>query len=165
MNPFSTRPDEPIGLLLRLGRVRWGLLVAAIFLMLIGLATVHSASSELSVDYLPRQAAWIGIGLAIMLIAFSIDYQLLLAFAWPIYGLSIVSLLLILLLGHEAGGARSWLGFGGFGGQPAEFAKLATALLLGPLPGGGQPSSAERAADSRCGCPHPGADVPHRGRA
>ena len=130
MRPFSNRSDEPISLLLRLGSVRWGLLVAALFLMVIGLATVHSASSELTVDYLPRQAAWIGIGLALMLVVFSIDYQLLMAFAWPIYGLSIVSLIVVLVLGHEAGGARSWLGIGGLGGQPAEFAKLATALIL-----------------------------------
>lgn len=130
MRPFSTRPDDQLGLLLRLGRVRWGLLMAALCLMVIGLATVHSASSELTIDYLPRQAAWIGIGLMLLLIAFSIDYQHLLAFAWPLYGLSIASLLLILAVGQEAGGARSWLGVGSFGGQPAEFAKLATALIL-----------------------------------
>jgi rod shape determining protein RodA len=110
--------------------VRWGLLVGALCLLAVGLATVHSASSELSIDYLPRQALWIGIGLVLMLIAFSIDYQLLMAFAWPIYGLSLASLAVVLLFGHEAGGARSWFSFGGFGGQPAEFAKLATALAL-----------------------------------
>ena len=130
MRPISTRPDEPLGLLHRLRGVRWGLLVAALGLLVIGLATVHSASSELATDYLPRQAVWIGIGLVMLIVTFSIDYQLLMAFAWPLYGLSIASLLLILVLGHEAGGARSWLGIGGFGGQPAEFAKLATALVL-----------------------------------
>lgn len=130
MRRISARADEPLGLLLRLGSVRWGLLVAALLLAAIGLATVHSASSELPVDYLPRQAAWIGVGLMLMLIAFAIDYQLLMAFAWPLYGLSVVSLLMVLVLGHEAGGARSWFGLGSFGGQPAEFAKLATALAL-----------------------------------
>ncbi len=130
MRSISSRADEPLGLLLRLGQVRWGLLLAALCLIVIGLATVHSASSELSVDYLPRQAAWVGLGLLLLLVAFSVDYQRLIAFAWPLYGLSVASLVLILVLGHEAGGARSWLGFGGFGGQPAEFAKIATALIL-----------------------------------
>ena len=130
MRRISAHADEPLGLLLRLGSVRWGLLVAALLLMAIGLATVHSASSELAVDYLPRQAAWIGVGLLVMLVVFSIDYQLLIAFAWPLYGLSLVSLVLVLVVGHEAGGARSWLGVAGFGGQPAEFAKLATVLVL-----------------------------------
>jgi len=110
--------------------VRWGLLLGALCLLAIGLATVHSASSELAIDYLPRQAVWIGIGLVLMGIAFSTNYQLLMAFAWPIYGLSLVSLALVLVFGHEAGGARSWFSIGGFGGQPAEFAKLATALAL-----------------------------------
>ncbi len=110
--------------------MRWGLLLGTLCLLVIGLATVHSASSELATDYLPRQAVWICIGLVLMVIAFSIDYQLLMAFAWPIYGLSMASLTLVLVIGHEAGGARSWFGIGGLGGQPAEFAKLATALAL-----------------------------------
>ena len=130
MRPISTRPEEPLGLLLRLRNVRWGLLVASVLLLGVGLATVHSASSELTVDYLPRQALWIVIGLGAMLVAFAIDYQRLMAFVWPLYGLSLASLVLVLLLGHEAGGARSWLGIGSLGGQPAEFAKLATALAL-----------------------------------
>lgn len=130
MRHISARPDERLGLLLRLHSVRWGLLVAALCLLVVGLATVHSASSELTIDYLPRQAVWIALGLLMMVIAFSIDYQLLMAFAWPVYGLSLASLVLVLLFGHEAGGSRSWVGIGGLGGQPGEFAKLATVLAL-----------------------------------
>lgn len=130
MRRFSNHADERLGLLLRLSSVRWGLLVAALLLMAIGLATVHSASSELAVDYLPRQAAWIGVGLLVMLIVFSIDYQLMIAFAWPLYFLALASLALVLLFGHEAGGARSWLRIGSVGIQPSEFAKLATVLVL-----------------------------------
>lgn len=130
MRHISGRPDEGRGLLPRLRSVRWGLLVAALCLLAVGLVTVHSASSELTIDYLPRQAVWIGVGLLLMVIAFTIDYQLLMAFAWPLYGLSLASLVLVLVLGHEAGGSRSWIGIGGFGGQPGEFAKLATVLAL-----------------------------------
>ena len=106
------------------------MLAAALLLCAIGLAMVHSASSELQVDFLPRQAMWVGIGLLLMLIAFSLDYHVVLGLAIPIYVLSLVALALVLVLGHRAGGARSWIGLASLGGQPSEVAKLATALML-----------------------------------
>ncbi len=122
-------PDERPALR-HLARVRWGLLVAALLLAGVGLVTVHSASAELAVDYLPRQAAWVGVGLIAFLVSFSVDYQLLTKFALFIYTVTLVLLLLVLLVGEEGGGARSWLGFGGLRFQPSEFAKLSAALLL-----------------------------------
>jgi rod shape determining protein RodA len=124
--PESVRGDQ----LRRLGGARWGLVVAALLLSAIGLATVHSASSELAVDYLPRQALFVGAGLLLFLIALSIDYRVLLGLSIPAYLLSTVLLIAVLVVGHEAGGARSWLGVGGWRLQPSEFAKIATALLL-----------------------------------
>jgi rod shape determining protein RodA len=50
--------------------------------------------------------------------------------AVPIYVAGIVSLVLILFFGHEAGGARSWIGIGGLGGQPSDLMKLAVVLVL-----------------------------------
>ncbi len=113
-----------------LAGVRWGMLAAALLLSAIGLAMVHSASSEMQIDFLPRQAMWVGIGLLLMLIAFSVDYHVLLGLAIPIYAVSLASLALVLVLGHRAGGARSWIGLASLGGQPSEVAKLATVLML-----------------------------------
>jgi rod shape determining protein RodA len=106
------------------------MLAAALALALVGLAMVHSASSELPLDYLPRQMAWVGLGLLLLLVAFSIDYHVLMGFAIPLYSLALVLLVLVLVAGHEAGGSRSWIGIGGWRLQPSEFAKLATALIL-----------------------------------
>ena len=39
-------------------------------------------------------------------------------------------LILVLVAGHKIYGARRWLGFGGFGIQPAEIAKLATLVAI-----------------------------------
>ncbi len=128
--PIAGLGEERRPTLRHLASIRWGLLAAAILLSIIGLAMVHSASSELRADYLPRQALWVGIGLLVMLIAFSFDYHVLLGLSIPLYVVGNLSLILIFFLGHRAGGARSWIGFGAFGGQPSEFAKLATCLLL-----------------------------------
>ena len=115
----------------RLGNVRWSLLLVALMLTVVGAATVHSASAEMPVEYLGRQLAWVGAGLVVFLAAFSLDYQRLAILALPIYGVAILLLALVLLVGQVRGGARSWFAVGPFGIQPSEVAKLATALLLG----------------------------------
>jgi rod shape determining protein RodA len=125
----ASLPDER-PFLRQLATVRWALLIVAVLISLIGLVTVHSASSELAIDYLPRQAVWLGLGLLAFVLAFSFDYQVLTKFSLPIYTVAMLLLLLVLLIGQEAGGARSWLGVGTYRLQPSEFAKVATGLLL-----------------------------------
>ena len=51
-------------------------------------------------------------------------------FSVVFYVASLILLALVLILGKEAGGARSWLGIGAYRLQPSEFAKIATALFL-----------------------------------
>lgn len=114
----------------RLGNIHWGPLLAALALCAIGLATVSSASAVGGTDYLPRQALWIGIGLIAMLIVFQVDYHTWIELAPVFYTASIAMLIAVLVVGRQVGGARSWLGIGSLGGQPSEFAKLATALML-----------------------------------
>lgn len=120
--------DRP--LLRHLADVRWVLLVAALLLAVVGLATVHSASSELAIDYFPRQATWVGLGLLGLLAAFGVDYHKLAKFAPVIYAAGLLALVAVLFFGSVRGGARSWFGFGSFGLQPSEFAKLTTAVML-----------------------------------
>ncbi|MFQ5525295.1 MAG: rod shape-determining protein RodA [Thermoanaerobaculia bacterium] len=126
---FGTFPEQQLTLR-HLAGVRWGLLVSALVLALVGLATIHSASSELAIDYLPRQALRIVLGLLAFAIAFSLDYQVLAKFAAPIYGAAVLLLAMVLVVGAEAGGAKSWLRIGAAQLQPSDVAKIATILLL-----------------------------------
>ena len=113
-----------------LAAVESGLLLATLLLAAAGLATVHSASAEMPIDYLPRQAAWVGVGLVLLIAAMSIDYHVLLDFSLVLYGLGIAALVLVLFIGVERGGAKSWFEIGPWQFQPSELAKLATCLLL-----------------------------------
>jgi len=113
-----------------LSSIDLGLTLSALLLAAIGLLTVHSASAEMPVDYLPRQALWVGLGFVLLLIVVSIDYHVLLDLSLVLYILGIGSLVLVLFAGVERGGAANWLQIGPFQFQPSEFAKLATGLLV-----------------------------------
>lgn len=77
-----------------------------------------------------KQLIWIA-GAAI--IAFSIlviDANFYTAFSYFFYGFFIIANILVIYLGREVKGSRSWFRFGDFGIQPAEFMKFATNLAL-----------------------------------
>jgi len=59
-----------------------------------------------------------------------IDGKFFEAFAYPIYGLTLLVLVVVLLIGTEVSGSKSWFEIGAFRIQPAEFAKFATNLAL-----------------------------------
>lgn len=113
-----------------LSSIDGGVILSALLLAAIGLATVHSASAELPIDYLPRQAAWVAVGLVLLVVSMSIDYHVLLDFSVVFYGVSLIALIAVLVVGVERGGAANWLQIGPWQFQPSEFAKLATALFL-----------------------------------
>ncbi len=124
-----TRPD-PRHLVRRVRSVSWWLGGSALSLSAIGLVVVSSAAADLDSGLVNRQAIWIGLGMAAMAAAAAFDSSFLLRYAVWIYVAALVLLVAVTFFGHEAGGARSWIGFGGFGGQPSDLCKIASALLL-----------------------------------
>lgn len=121
--------DEP-SRLRRLSNVNWLPLVAALALAVIGIATVRSAASELGPSYAVRQGVWVLVGSLALVAIFQLDYRKLVDLAPAFYLFGLFLLVLVLFVGEVRGGARSWLAFGPFGGQPSELAKLSTALML-----------------------------------
>ncbi len=78
-----------------------------------------------------RQFIWICTSAVIAFVIFLFDYKFFDSFAFIIYGVLIAMLLFLLVGGgKEVAGSKSWLGYGGFGIQPSEFAKFATAFAL-----------------------------------
>jgi rod shape determining protein RodA len=80
-----------------------------------------------------RQALWVAIGIAAMVAATLFDYRTLLKFSLALYLLTLVPLVYLLLFGERIANVRSWIRIGGFQFQPAELAKIATALLVAYL--------------------------------
>eukprot|EP01136_Pigoraptor_vietnamica_P043967 Opistho-1_new@1749 len=77
-----------------------------------------------------RQLIWIGTTVLLIIAILVIDYRFYDTFAFFIYSFFIFMLILVLLVGTEVKGSHSWFRVGGFQLQPAEFAKMATALAL-----------------------------------
>jgi rod shape determining protein RodA len=116
--------------------IDWPLFISFILLIVFGMATIysvafneeHPALFALSEKY-GKQLLWLGISFFVGLIIFLIDANIYSKVAGPIYIVTLLLLVIVLFM-PPINGARAWLGVGSMGVQPAEFAKIATALLL-----------------------------------
>jgi len=77
-----------------------------------------------------KQLIWILSSLFLALLILLTDARFFSTFAYLIYGLLIILLLVVLAVGTEISGSKSWFQIAGFGLQPAEFAKFATNLAI-----------------------------------
>jgi rod shape determining protein RodA len=77
-----------------------------------------------------RQMLFIGLTIPLILIILFTDAKLFERFSFIFYGIGIILLLGLFVFGVTKKGQTNWYQFGGFGFQPSEFVKTATALLL-----------------------------------
>jgi cell division protein FtsW len=111
-----------------------------LILLSIGLSTLYSASSYLSMSegggnyvFLLRQLQGAILGGALLFIVSQLDYRRWWRMAWPL--LTVVTLMLVIVIlpgthaiAPEINGARRWLRLPGMTIQPSEFAKLALVI-------------------------------------
>lgn len=114
----------------------WVLIGLYFIMVIFGIVNIHSASNasfDISVFDIShntgKQIMWFGISLFVGLIILVVDIKILQGSVYPIYLIVLVLLVGVLFM-PPINGQRSWFGAGGFGIQPAEFAKISTALLL-----------------------------------
>jgi rod shape determining protein RodA len=77
-----------------------------------------------------KQTIFIGISVVLLLLIFSLDAKFWRIFAYPMYAVGVLLLMLVLIFGREINGAKAWFTIGGFGFQPVEIAKLGTSLAI-----------------------------------
>ena len=117
-------------------------LILVLLLLAVGLTMLYSASYaqseydtgyEISTKYLQKQAICAIIGLFAMYFFSRIPAEVWYVLAWPLYGISILLLLSVLVVGEEVNGARRWINIAGIQFQPSEVAKFTMILLLARL--------------------------------
>ena len=59
-----------------------------------------------------------------------VDIRIIARLAWPLYGVGVALLTLVLKMGHVGKGAQRWIELGGLQVQPSEFMKVALVLAL-----------------------------------
>ena len=117
--------------------IDWMTILLYIALVIMGWMTIYSASLpieetslfDLSQIY-GRQMLFIGLTIPIIFIILFTDAKLFERFSFIFYGVGILLLLGLFAFGKTIKGQTNWYQFGGFGFQPSEFVKTATALLL-----------------------------------
>jgi cell division protein FtsW len=119
---------------------RYLLLGSMLFLLLGGMVMVYSASSvaayvnlQDSAYHLKRQAFGALIGGLALLVAMSVDYRKVRWAGAAVWGVSVLGLLLVAVLGVGKWGATRWIDLGPFTVQPSEFAKLGCVMLAALL--------------------------------
>ncbi len=111
--------------------------IAYLFMMILGWISIyaavfdeaHQSIFDVSRSY-GKQLIWIIAALLIAALIMMIDSKFFPFFSWSFYGFTIVLLIAVLFFGTVISGQKSWFQFAGLQIQPAEFAKVATALLL-----------------------------------
>ncbi|MDC0584411.1 rod shape-determining protein RodA [Bacteroidales bacterium] len=117
--------------------VDWMTIILWLTMMLLGWVSIYAAvyneEHHSIFDFSQRygkQLIWILAALLIAFVVLMIEDDFFRFFAYVIYAGSIVLLILVLIVGKEINGAKSWFSLGPIQVQPSEFAKYGTALVL-----------------------------------
>ena len=109
------------------------MMTAALGLSVWGVMVIYSAAAGAEgrgFDYALRQTAWLGVSVVMMLAVMTAGHHKFLEGAYPLFGLTLLFLMLTVLLAPKVKGASSWLGAGGVRFQPSEFAKISIILVM-----------------------------------
>ena len=120
--------------------IDWTTLLLYFIMVVYGVVSIYAATYDFDhasmfsfSEFSGKQFMWIGISFLAGLSMLLIDKRLYEAYAYPIYGLLILLLIVTIFVAPDINGSRSWIVFGPVSLQPAEFAKFATALALAKL--------------------------------
>lgn len=118
--------------------IDWTTVLIYIALLGIGLANIYAAVYSVdnpkpifSLDHnAGRQIMFMFVAFALIMIILFVDFKVYDTFAYIFYGIWIIVLIATIFLGTNINGSKSWIKFGSFSIQPAEFAKTFTVMAL-----------------------------------
>ena len=105
----------------------WTLIGLIVAISLVGILNIYSASAAYKLGgapYYVKQLNWMAFGLLLSLVVASLDYHILEDFSYWFYGLLLILLVAVLLVGKRSLGATRWLNLGFFTIQPSELMKI-----------------------------------------
>ena len=117
--------------------VDWIVVITFLVLCIIGWFNIHAAVYnpekpsifDLETNY-GKQLLFIISALILGLVILLLDSKFFNTFSPVFYGITLLLLVLVLIVGRNVGGNQAWIPIGSFRLQPSEFAKFSTCLLL-----------------------------------
>lgn len=112
----------------KLKNYKFRLIIEVMILNIFGIIVIGSANGS----YQNKQILGMILGVVVMVITSLIDYEYFMKLAWPIYGVTVLMLGLIMIpgVGDDSKGAQRWIEIGGFRFQPSELAKILIILFF-----------------------------------
>jgi rod shape determining protein RodA len=114
----------------KLMRLNWGLLLAVAILAGIGTGVLTSVNGGSFQPWAERHAMRFLVGAGLVIVMALVPPRIWLRLAYPAYGIGIVLLALVPVMGVEALGAKRWLAVAGTTFQPSEVVKIALVAAL-----------------------------------
>ncbi len=127
--PLAGSGDTPPGLIDRLIRLRWSLIIALTLVAAIGVGLLYSAAGGNMAPWASTQIQRFAVALMILLIAALAPIRFWLRASVPVYLFAVALLVANSLIGTGAGADR-WIGVAGFKIQPSEIMKIALVMVL-----------------------------------
>lgn len=109
--------------------IDWTILILGFLIAAFGIMNVYSVNPDLGI----KQVIWFALGIFMVLVLIIIsgnNRNFFEIYSPVIYIISVLLLVGVLIFGKEINGAKAWYRFGPLSLQPAEFAKIGTALLI-----------------------------------
>jgi rod shape determining protein RodA len=118
-------------------RIDWVMVILYLALVFMGWLNIYAAVYNDSHQHITdmhqkygKQMIFILASLILAIAIIIIEPKFFSQFSYFFYGFFILTLVMVIFAGREVSGSKSWFQIGGFGIQPGEFAKMATALAL-----------------------------------
>jgi rod shape determining protein RodA len=110
--------------------VNWGLVLLITLIASAGFAMLYSVAGGSFFPWAAPQMIRFILGLGILLAVAMIDIRIWMSLAYPAYGIALVLLAAVAVVGHVGKGAERWLELGPLQLQPSELMKISLILAL-----------------------------------
>ncbi|MCP5412953.1 MAG: rod shape-determining protein RodA [Alphaproteobacteria bacterium] len=114
----------------KLMEINWGLVLLIVLIAVAGIAMLYSVAGGHFQPWALRQIGHFLLGLAVMLIAATIDVRMWMSLAYPAYAVALLLLVAVDVVGHVGLGAQRWISLGPLDIQPSELMKISLVLAL-----------------------------------
>jgi rod shape determining protein RodA len=125
-----TRPGQRDRLVVKLGQIDWMFAGLLCVIACVGALMLYSVGDQSWQPWAAKHLVRFGLCLLLMLALALIDLRVWFVLAYPVYGLGVMLLVAVALVGEVSMGAQRWLNLGVVRLQPSEIVKIGLVLAL-----------------------------------